>query len=99
MAQGAGNGYAAEPTFHEVVVIGIGMCGLYQLYTLLQDNVDVIALEANADVGGTWFNNRYPGCRFDSESYTYGYSFSPDVLNEWAWKEMFSAQPDTLKYM
>ena len=43
-------------------------------------------LEAADGLGGTWYNNRYPGCRFDSESYTYGYSFSKELLEEWHWK-------------
>ena len=40
-----------------------------------------------------------PGARFDSESYTYGYSFSKELLNEWHWKERFSAQPENLRYL
>ncbi|MER3357821.1 MAG: NAD(P)/FAD-dependent oxidoreductase, partial [Hoeflea sp. D1-CHI-28] len=51
------------------------------------------------DVGGTWYWNRYPGARFDSESYTYGYSFSREVLDEWHWKERFSSQPENLRYL
>ena len=47
------------------------------------------------DLGGTWYRNRYPGCRFDSESYTYGYSFSKELLDEWHWKERFSSQRRT----
>ena len=39
-------------------------------------------------MGGTWYWNRYPGARFDSESYTYGYSFSEELLQEWDWKEL-----------
>ena len=55
----------------------------------------LIVLEADEDLGGTWYRNRYPGARFDSESYTYGYSFSKELLDEWHWKEHFSSQPDT----
>ena len=54
--------------------------------------------EAGDGVGGTWYWNRYPGARFDSESWTYGYSFSDELLQEWDWKEHFSAQPETLRY-
>jgi cation diffusion facilitator CzcD-associated flavoprotein CzcO len=50
-------------------------------------------------VGGTWYWNRYPGCRFDSESYSYGYSFSKELLQEWEWSEHFAAQPETLRYL
>ncbi|KQW45238.1 cyclohexanone monooxygenase [Nocardioides sp. Root1257] len=75
------------------------MCGLYQLYRLLQLGVRVTALDLNGDVGGTWFRNRYPGCRFDSESYTYAYSFSEELLNEWDWTERFAPQGETLEYL
>ena len=51
-----------------------------------------------SDVGGTWYWNRYPGARFDSESYSYGMSFSKELLEEWDWSEHFSAQPETLRY-
>src|SRR5262249_59209131 len=47
---------------------------------------------------GTWYWNRYPGARFDSESWTYGYSFSDEILREWEWSEHFAAQPETLRY-
>ncbi|HRD75207.1 MAG TPA: NAD(P)/FAD-dependent oxidoreductase, partial [Hyphomicrobiaceae bacterium] len=50
-------------------------------------------------VGGTWYWNRYPGARFDSESYSYGYSFSKELLQEWDWQEHFAPQPETLRYL
>ena len=68
-------------------------------FTRHADMVDAILLEGEDDLGGTWYRNRYPGCRFDSESYTYGYSFSQEVLDEWHWTEMFSPQPETLRYL
>jgi cation diffusion facilitator CzcD-associated flavoprotein CzcO len=55
--------------------------------------------EAGTGVGGTWYWNRYPGARFDSESWTYGYSFSQDLLKEWDWEEHFAAQPETERYL
>ena len=61
--------------------------------------MDARVLEAAGDLGGTWYGNRYPGARFDSESYTYGYSFSKELLNEWHWKERFSSQPENLRYL
>ncbi len=54
--------------------------------------------EAGSNVGGTWYWNRYPGARFDSESWTYGYSFSQELLDEWDWEEHFAAQPETERY-
>ena len=55
--------------------------------------------EAGTGVGGTWYWNRYPGARFDSESWTYGYSFSQELLDEWDWEEHFAAQPETERYL
>jgi cation diffusion facilitator CzcD-associated flavoprotein CzcO len=84
---------------HEVIIIGAGMCGIYQLYRLVELGVNVSVLEGSAGIGGTWYWNRYPGCRFDSESYTYGFSFSKELLEEWHWKERFSGQPENLRYV
>jgi cation diffusion facilitator CzcD-associated flavoprotein CzcO len=84
---------------HEVIVIGAGVAGIYQIKRLADLGVDALVLDAAADLGGTWYWNRYPGARFDSESYTYGYSFSKELLNEWHWKERFSGQPENLRYL
>src|SRR3954454_3947150 len=84
---------------HEAIVIGAGVCGIYQLYRLVELGVDATVLEAGDDVGGTWYWNRYPGARFDSESISYGYSFSQELLQEWDWKERFSGQPEDLRYL
>ena len=89
----------AQDPQHEVVILGAGVSGIYQLYRLVQLGVNVTVLEGGSDLGGTWYWNRYPGARFDSESYTYGYSFSKELLQEWDWPERFSAQPDTLRYL
>ena len=90
---------STPPKHHTTIVIGAGVAGIYQLKCLLDSNTDAILLEADDDLGGTWYRNRYPGCRFDSESYTYGYSFSKELLDEWHWKERFSSQPENLKYL
>jgi cation diffusion facilitator CzcD-associated flavoprotein CzcO len=91
---------AAERTLHhEVIVIGAGVSGIYQIKRLTDLGIDAIVLEADDDLGGTWYRNRYPGARFDSESYTYGYSFSRELLDEWHWNELFSAQPENLRYL
>ena len=84
---------------HEVIVIGAGVAGIYQIKLLADLGVDARVLEAAGDLGGTWYGNRYPGARFDSESYTYGYSFSKELLDEWHWKERFSSQPENLRYL
>ena len=89
---------AALNTF-DAIIIGAGICGLYQLYRLRELGLSVRVFEAGSGVGGTWYWNRYPGARFDSESYTYGYSFSELLAQQWDWSEHFSAQPETLRYL
>ncbi|SEF15522.1 Predicted flavoprotein CzcO associated with the cation diffusion facilitator CzcD [Rhizobiales bacterium GAS191] len=84
---------------YDFMIIGAGVCGLYQLYRLRELGVKVTVLEAHDGLGGTWYRNRYPGCRFDSESYTYAYSCSEELLQEWNWTERFAAQPETLRYL
>src|SRR2546423_6871116 len=83
----------------DAVVIGAGVSGLYQLYRLRELGLKIRLFEAGTGVGGTWYWNRYPGARFDSESWTYGYSFSPELLEEWDWEEHFAAQPETERYL
>jgi cation diffusion facilitator CzcD-associated flavoprotein CzcO len=89
----------ARADAYDVIIIGAGIAGMYQLYCLRQLGLRVRVFEAGESLGGTWFWNRYPGARFDSESYSYGYSFSDEVLQDWNWTEHFSPQPDTLKYL
>ena len=84
---------------YDAIIIGAGMSGLYQLYRLRELGLRVRVLEAGTNVGGTWYWNRYPGARFDSESYSYGYSFSKELLAEWDWSEHFAGQPETLRYL
>jgi cation diffusion facilitator CzcD-associated flavoprotein CzcO len=84
---------------YDAIIIGAGMSGLYQLYRLREQGLRVRVFEAGTDVGGTWYWNRYPGARFDSESYSYGYSFSRELLQEWEWSEHFAGQPETLRYL
>ncbi|MGB5758322.1 MAG: NAD(P)/FAD-dependent oxidoreductase [Acidimicrobiales bacterium] len=98
LEQPANPGPSPEPDY-EVVVIGAGVAGIYQIKRLIDLGVEATVLEGHADLGGTWYKNRYPGARFDSESFTYGYSFSQEVLDEWHWTEQFSPQPETLRYL
>ena len=85
-------------TSYDVIVIGAGISGMYQLHRLRGLGLRVRVFEAGSGVGGTWYWNRYPGARFDSESWTYGYSFSDEILREWEWSEHFAPQPETLRY-
>jgi cation diffusion facilitator CzcD-associated flavoprotein CzcO len=84
---------------YDAIVIGAGVSGLYQLYRLRQLGLSVRCYEDGSNVGGTWYWNRYPGCRFDSESETYGYSWSKELLQEWDWKEHYSGQPENERYL
>ena len=86
-------------THYEVIVVGAGVAGIYQIKRLVDLGIDATVLDSAPDLGGTWYWNRYPGCRFDSESYTYGFSFSRELLDEWHWKERFSSQPENLRYL
>jgi cation diffusion facilitator CzcD-associated flavoprotein CzcO len=84
---------------YEAIVVGAGVAGIYQIKLLADLGVDATVLDTAGGLGGTWYRNRYPGARFDSESYTYGYSFSKELLDEWHWKERFSSQPENLRYL
>jgi len=83
----------------DAIIIGAGMAGLYLIQRLQQMGRRFRVFEAGADLGGTWFWNRYPGARFDSESYSYGYSWSKELLEEWEWSEHFAGQAETLEYL
>ncbi|MQA12718.1 MAG: NAD(P)-binding protein [Pseudonocardiaceae bacterium] len=86
----------------DAVVVGAGFSGLYMLHRL-RDTLGLSArvFEEADDVGGTWYWNRYPGARCDSESYFYSFSdrLSEDLLQEWTWSERFAAQPEILDYL
>jgi cation diffusion facilitator CzcD-associated flavoprotein CzcO len=83
----------------DAIVIGAGVSGLYALYKLRRLGLSARVFEAGTDIGGTWYWNRYPGARFDSESYSYQYSFSQELLDEWEWSEHFAGQPEVEKYL
>lgn len=86
-------------TTWDAIIIGAGMSGLYQQIRLRELGMRVRVFEAGTGVGGTWYWNRYPGCRFDSESYSYGFSFDKELLQEWSWSEHFAPQPETERYL
>ncbi len=88
----------SEALDFDAIVIGAGISGMYQLYRLRELGLKTRVFETGTGVGGTWYWNRYPGARFDSESYSYGYSFSQEILDEWDWSECFSGQPEIERY-
>jgi len=82
----------------DAVVVGAGFAGLYMLYRLRELGLSARVFEAGADVGGTWYWNRYPGARCDVESMQYSFSFSDELQQEWRWTERFAGQPEILRY-
>ncbi|MBV8399821.1 MAG: NAD(P)/FAD-dependent oxidoreductase [Acetobacteraceae bacterium] len=97
MAQAATS--VAPPLKLDAAVVGAGVAGLYQLHLLRSQGLTVKAFDAASDVGGTWYWNRYPGARFDSESYCYQYLFSEELYKGWSWSEKFPAQPEIERWM
>src|SRR5262245_17018161 len=84
----------------DAVVIGAGFSGLYLLHKLHNEmGLSVRAFEAGTGVGGTWYWNRYPGARCDSESYVYCYSFDEKLWQEWEWSERYPEQSEVLAYL
>ena len=86
------------PTRVDVVIVGAGFAGLYAQYKIRELGLSAFGFETASEIGGTWYWNRYPGARCDVESLDYSYSFSPDVLHEWKWRERFATQPEILQY-
>src|SRR5947199_317592 len=89
----------SEPARFDAIIVGAGVGGLYAIYRLRKLGLKVRAFEAAGGVGGTWYWNRYPGCRCDVESMEYSYSFSDELQQEWHWPERYGTQPEILRYI
>lgn len=89
----------AEDNVLDILIIGAGVTGIYQLYRAREAGFDARVVDAAEGVGGTWYWNRYPGARFDSESYSYQYFFSQEVLDGWTWSEHFAGQDEIERYL
>jgi len=89
----------APVTRLDAAVIGAGVAGLYQLHKLRELGLNVRAYETGSGVGGTWYWNRYPGARFDSQSEVYQYWFSEELYKAWQPSERFPAQPETERWL
>ena len=83
----------------DTIVIGAGVAGLYQVYQLREQGFSVRGFDAASGVGGTWYWNRYPGAKFDSECYIYQYLFSEELYKGWRWSERFPGQPEIERWM
>lgn len=88
-----------SPIQVDAVVVGAGITGIYQTYLLDRKGMSVLGVDAADDVGGTWFWNRYPGCRLDTESYAYGYFALTGIIPDWKWSERFAGQAEMLRYV
>ena len=96
----ATNGNGTRPAERlDALVIGAGVAGLYQLHQLRGQGLAVKACDSASGVGGTWYWNRYPGAKFDSEAYIYQYLFSEDLYKNWSWSERFPGQPEIERWM
>ncbi|KAF2105311.1 hypothetical protein BDV96DRAFT_617855 [Lophiotrema nucula] len=84
---------------YDVLIIGAGLSGCYALHRMQKLNLKVRVLETGSSVGGTWYWNRYAGARFDCESYSYGFFWCQEVLDEWKWSEHFAPHEDTERYI
>lgn len=87
------------PVDVEAIIIGAGFGGLRSLWELRSRGISAKVLEKGTNVGGTWYWNRYPGARTDSESWVYCFSFDKEVLQEWDWNERFPTQPEVQAYL
>jgi len=87
-------------TDFDAVIVGAGFSGMYMLHSL-RDQLGLSArvFEAGGGIGGTWYWNRYPGARCDSDSYIYCYTFDKQLLREWEWTERYPEQPEILRYL
>lgn len=94
-----GSNGAHDPAKLDALVVGAGVAGLYQLYRLREQGLRVRAIDAASSVGGTWYWNRYPGARFDSEAYIYQYLFSEELYKGWSWSEKFPGQPEIERWL
>lgn len=84
---------------YDMLIVGAGFAGLYQLYRAREMGLRTRVLEAGDGVGGTWFWNRYPGARCDVESLDYSYSFSSELEQDWVWSERYAPQEEILRYI
>lgn len=84
----------------DVAVIGAGVGGLYALHRVRNEmGLNAQGFDDASGVGGTWYWNRYPGCRVDTESTVYTYSFDLDMFQNWEWSERYAQQAEVLSYL
>jgi cyclohexanone monooxygenase len=82
----------------DVLIVGAGFAGLYMLFEARRTGLNAFIVEASDSVGGTWYQNRYPGARVDIPSMEYSFGFSEELQQEWRWSERYASQPELLLY-
>ena len=83
----------------DVIIVGAGISGMYMLYRMRRLGLSARVIEMGSDIGGTWYWNRYPGARCDTDTMEYSYSFDEDLQQEWEWPERYPTQPAILEYL
>ena len=83
----------------DVIIVGAGISGMYMLYRMRKLGLSARVIEMGGGVGGTWYWNRYPGARCDTDTMEYSYSFDEDLQQEWQWPERYPTQPEILEYL
>src|SRR6195256_565420 len=95
-----GGKMASQTQRFDAIVIGAGFSGMYMLKALRDRlGLKVRVYEAGETVGGTWYWNRYPGARCDSEAYVYCFTWDKELLQKWEWSERYPEQPEILRYL
>ncbi len=85
-------------THYDTIVVGAGFAGVRTLWEMKKLGKSVKVLEAGTSVGGTWYWNRYPGARTDSEAWVYCFNFDDQLCQEWDWSERFPSQAEMERY-
>ena len=83
----------------DVIIVGAGISGMYMLYRMRKLGLSSRVIEMGSGVGGTWYWNRYPGARCDTDTLEYSYSFDEELQQEWEWPERYPTQPEILAYL
>ena len=84
----------------DAIVIGAGFGGIYMLHKLRNElGLKVRSFEKGGGIGGTWYFNRYPGAKSDTEGFVYRYSFDKDLLQEWDWTTRYLEQSEIEEYL
>ncbi|KAF7175171.1 hypothetical protein CNMCM7691_006575 [Aspergillus felis] len=84
---------------YDAIVIGAGFSGVRSLWELQRLGLTARCFDAGSDVGGTWWWNRYPGCRTDGEAWVYALKFLPELLEEWDFTERYPRQEEIQWYL